>query len=459
MGNARDSNPLSLWPAFRKYRGARSPEYDVWAYSGLEDAVLDGRHNVIIRDRRYDRDMLIKEYVCAILFSKRQGRNNRHVVSPDWVDREVPRYLQSIEGLFKDLRCFHMLFDSGELTEPVDALFTSNAILVAFLEDRVPDAKPNYAYWAVLLGLQRSIPVRIEAVDLFVSSLGVDGQTSAVHDHRGTPLSAKGSRQEHPSIVLENKRIIHQYARGLQKTTSACVSTVTGRWKQDSPGIYSSLNLPRSDSDCLLIELHTSLNLHETGNFPYQSKLSGSITVSFAHDWFHTHRWKCTTRLSYPSRWHHNRDEYFLTTHGFHCSGCREEKSNCDCGDFRGLNVPFPATKFDTLLKLAEDYGNAELEREAGRIGARPMGRVHETATLPTLHGANNFLRNIAMYQELWSFAPGSSVWIRQAIIFWRFKSTPQGLPQPLPASTTWRWLSIYDPLWKVHEENIIIDP
>jgi transcriptional enhancer factor len=64
--------------------------------------------------------------------------------------------------------------------------------------------------------------------------------------------------------------------------------------------------------------------------------------------------------------------------------------------------------------------------------------------------------------QELWSCAPDSTRWTRQAIIFWRFSTTNQWYkynPVFRPAGTTWRWLTVNDPMSRYHQQRALVYP
>ena len=74
----------------------------------------------------------------------------------------------------------------------------------------------------------------------------------------------------------------------------------------------------------------------------------------------------------------------------------------------------------------------------------------------------SDLICKVAMYQELWSCAPDSTRWTRQGIIFWRFNTTNQWYkynPTFKPAGTSWRWLTINDPMSRYHQQKALVYP
>lgn len=86
------------------------------------------------------------------------------------------------------------------------------------------------------------------------------------------------------------------------------------------------------------------------------------------------------------------------------------------------LQLPFPSQSWIAVLHRLSDY-----TKVAGDL----------------------LLRQVCMYQELWSAAPGPAKhWICRAVIFWRFTKKTKG-------ATTWRFLSRIDPSSEYHRERI----
>jgi transcriptional enhancer factor len=74
----------------------------------------------------------------------------------------------------------------------------------------------------------------------------------------------------------------------------------------------------------------------------------------------------------------------------------------------------------------------------------------------------SDLICKVAMYQELWSCAPDSNRWTRQSIIFWRFNTTNQWYKYGAvfrPAGTSWRWLTVNDPMSRYHQQKALIYP
>ncbi|PHH67007.1 hypothetical protein CDD81_4402 [Ophiocordyceps australis] len=515
-------NPLYYWPAFRQYRNRQAhkdtqkDKGGVWRRPELEDAFVDsvllmphmGRRKFSMGGKLHGRNMLISEYIfvicVALLGSKEIFRIDNSNESIEQMGRkQVSSHMQVVKKFFEDLRCFHFLFPSEEKKEPGSTnsddyydeeeqeSFKSNPVLTALAEGRVPDVKPNYEYFSHLLALQQAICVRPKTCEIFVSSSEIKMRDEVAYDANDTPLDAtcfphlnKYSNCDDSPNVLGKDVLLHEYTRSLDRTTSACVKGITRRWQREAPSMYETLELPGRDEECLLVEMCATIELHEQAKFPPGSELTGFVEVAVTQPELQHHRWKCVTRLTRPGELHSEEGKHGVYTNesGIHRRGCSDSKSDCDCHARAraDIHVPFPAVEWASILSMAVQYPDVEHQRlrerrrrtgdggdkkEPERTGSKRKRSEDEGDAAswarrePT---GSDLICKVAMYQELWSCAPDSTQWRRQTILFWRFNTTNQWHkynPVFKPAGTTWRWLTINDPMSRYHQQKALVYP
>lgn len=394
----------------------------------------------------------------------------------------------------------HFLFPSEEKKEPGSTnsddyydeeeqeSFKSNPILTALAEGRVPDVKPNYDYFTQLLQLQSSITVRPKTCEIYVSSAEIKFRDDVAYDANNTPLDQasfphlnKYTNCDDFPDALGKDVLLHEYTRALDRVTSACVKTVTRRWQKDAPAMYETLDLPARDQDCLLIEICSTLELHENAKFPSGSELTGCVEVAITQPALQHHHWKCVTRLTRPDELHSDDSKRGVYTNesGIHHRGCSDSKSDCSCHmrPRQDIHVPFPAVEWASILSTAVQYPDVEHQRKkekrhdskkqhdlerAGSKRKRSEDEGDATSWSRREPTSSDLICKVAMYQELWSRAPDSSQWKRQAIIFWRFNTTNQWYkynPVFKPSGTSWRWLTINDPMSRYHQQKALVYP
>ncbi|KND91263.1 Regulatory protein abaA [Tolypocladium ophioglossoides CBS 100239] len=514
-------NPLYFWPAFRQYRNRQAhkdtqkDKGGVWRRPELEDAFVDsvllmphmGRRKFSMGGKLHGRNMLISEYIfvicVAILGSKEIFRIDNSNESIEQMGRkQVSSHMQVVKKFFEDLRCFHFLFPSEEKKEPGSTnsddyydeeeqeSFKSNPVLTALAEGRIPEVKPNYEYFSQLLALQSSISVRPKTCEVFVSSSDIKIRDDVAYDAHDTALDQasfphlnKYTNCDDSPNVLGKDVLLHEYTRSLDRTTSACAKTVTRRWQKDAPAMYETLDPPSRDESCLLLEMCATIELHEHAKFPSGSELTGFVEVAITQPALQTHRWKCITRLTRPAELHSDDTKQGVYTNdsGIHRRGCSDSKNDCDCHTRArpDIHVPFPAVEWASILSMAVQYPDVEHQRtkekrrrnvdgekkEMERAGSKRKRSEDEgdaaswSRREPT---GSDLICKVAMYQELWSCPPDSTQWTRQAIIFWRFHTTNQWHkynPVFKPAGTTWRWLTINDPMSRYHQQRALVYP
>lgn len=397
----------------------------------------------------------------------------------------------------------HFLFPSEEKKEPGSTnsddyyddeeqeSFKSNPVLTALAEGRVPDVKPNYEYFSTLLALQSAICVRPKTCEIFVSSSEIKIRDDIAYDAHDTPLDQasfphlnKYSNCDDSPNVLGKDVLLHEYTRPLDRTTSACAKSVTRRWQKDAPAMYETLDLPSRDEECLLLEMCATLELHEHAKFPSGSELTGFVEVAITQPALQNHRWKCVTRLTRPAELHSDdgKQEVYTNDSGIHRRGCNDSKVDCDCHTRprQDIHVPFPAVEWASILSMAVQYPDAEHQRMKDKRrkyaegdGKKDLERAGGKRKRSEDEGdaaswarreltGSDLICKVAMYQELWSCAPESTQWTRQGIIFWRFNTTNQWhkySPVFKPAGTTWRWLTINDPMSRYHQQRALVYP
>lgn len=371
--------------------------------------------------------------------------------------------------------------------------FKSNPVLTALAEGRVPEVKPNYEYFSQLLALQSAITVRPKYCEIYVSSPDVKVRDGIAYDSDNQPLD----QQSFPHLnkylgcddtpkALEKEVLLHEYTQNLDRTTSACVRTVTRRWQKDAPALYDTLDLPQQDDECLLLEMCSTVELHEHPRFPLGAQLTGFVEVAVLQPALQNHRWKCLTRLTRPPELCDEDDEegnglMYTNESGIHRRGCGDVRPECDChlGARSEIPVPFPAVEWASILSRAASlYPDLEhrrkeekkhgKDRKHGVLGRSSSKRKRSddegdaSAWTRREPSGSDLICRVAMYQELWSCAPDSNRWTRQAIIFWRFNTTNQWYkynPVFRPAGTIWRWLTVNDPMSRYHQTKALVYP
>ena len=356
----------------------------------------------------------------------------------------------------------------------------------------MPEVKPNYEYFSQLLDLQSSICVRPKTCEVFVSSSEITLRDDVAYDSTGQALDQvsfphlnKYKNCDDSPNVLGRDVLLHEYTRSLDRTTSACVKSVTRRWQKDAPAMYETLNLPSHDEECLLIEMCSTVELHEHAKFPGGSELTGFVEVAVTPSALQGHRWKCVTRLTRPDELHSDNTRHAVYTNesGIHRRGCSDSKPDCECHTRprSDIHVPFPAVEWASILSMAVEYPDTEHQKKKDRHSRNHMSsdargdlerkgskrkRSEDEGDAASWAKrdmtASDLICKVAMYQELWSCAPDSGRWVRQAIIFWRFQTTNQWYkykPVFKPAGTSWRWLTINDPMSRYHQQKALVYP
>lgn len=299
-------------------------------------------------------------------------------------------------------------------------------------------------------------------------------------DRASFPHLNKYSNPDDNPRLLGKDMLLHEYTRVIDRVTSACVKSVTRRWQKEAPALYESLDVPARDEECLLLEMCATLDLHEHAKFPSGSELTGFVEVAVTHPALQNHRWKCVTRMTRPAEFHNDdtpRGVYTNET-GIHRHGCSDSKGDCDCHTRprQEIHVPFPAVEWAGILSMAVQYpdvehrrckerrqrGEGKKDERSGNKRKRSEDEGDAASWAQRELTGSDLICKVAMYQELWSRAPDSAQWTRQAIVFWRFNTTNQWYkyePVFKPAGTSWRWLTVNDPMSKYHQQRALVHP
>lgn len=353
----------------------------------------------------------------------------------------------------------------------------------------MPEVKPNYEYFSQLLALQSAISVRPKTCEIFVSSPDVEFRDDIAYDANNQPLDPasfphlnKYANCDDGPNILGKDVLLHEYTRSLDRSTSACVKTVTRRWQKEAPALYETLELPTRDEECLLLEMCTTVELNDDAKFPSGSEITGFVEVAVTRPGLQNHRWKCVTKLTRPEELHSEDSppKVYINESGIHRKGCGDSRSDCECHmrPRQDIHVPFPAVEWASILSTAVHYPDAEHQKKkekrnkhgdkrldmerAGSKRKRSEDEGDASAWARREPTGSDLICKVAMYQELWSCAPDSTRWTRQAILFWRFSTTNQWYkynPVFRPAGTTWKWLTVNDPMSRYHQQKALVYP
>ena len=256
-----------------------------------------------------------------------------------------------------------------------------------------------------------------------------------------------------------------------------------------------------AEAKCDIIHMSVMLELNEKRRFPERSELNSWVEINIEKQHLLDHRWKVHTRLVRPvelsySAGRSSPQPLFETEaeiaiqyqHRPGCDGVRDGIEPCRCvlqncrRDW--VAVPFPADVCAATLSNCAEYpahpfsggarrrsskkAKAGVERgDDGDDGATAAAADDQPPTQMSL------VPKIAMMQEIWSCPPdgsndadadaqGNKRWVRRAVILWSFKTmhsidsngkliTAEG------GRTTWRFLTILDPVSEYHLRNSLL--
>ncbi|CAG9950098.1 unnamed protein product, partial [Clonostachys rosea f. rosea IK726] len=319
-----------------------------------EDAFVDsvllmphmGRRKFSMGGKLHGRNMLISEYIfvicVALLGSKEIFRIDNSNDSIEQMGRkQVSSHMQVVKKFFEDLRCFHFLFPAEEKKEPgttnsddfyeeeEQESFKSNPVLTALAEGRVPECQAQDV---------RDLCF-VAPMSEFRDEIAYDANKQPLDPASFPHLNKYANCDDGPNILGKDV-LLHEYTRSLDRSTSACVKTVTRRWQKEAPALYETLELPTRDEECLLLEMCTTVELNDDAKFPSGSEITGFVEVAVTRPGLQNHRWKCVTKLTRP------------------------EELHSEDSPQRYIHVPFPAVEWASILSTAVHYPDAEHQKK-----------------------------------------------------------------------------------------------
>ncbi|KAI5865901.1 hypothetical protein GGS23DRAFT_617021 [Durotheca rogersii] len=504
MGYSRgSSNPIYAYKHFADYRNKvmqkelekEQPIWPLW----LEDAFLDalllipqmGRKKFSSKTILYGRNMLITEYLWIYhwllhppkhgeVIPNRQQREKGPGGKPHPMYRgrkQVSSHIQVLKGFFATLVTFHFIFPSKRDAKEDDKKlmrddddtesFKNNRVLISIADGRLPNERPNYEYFARLLGADNDVFLRPKQCWIFVSSSQVNIKEKHIKADDGTtkkqitgytPNGQWLGEADYPHLKLNEGKdykdlprngdrptvLLHEYTRALSQKESSSAKEITNRWDVQFPDLKEKLLTALNDTQpsdertsrcvvgpCDTFHFEVTLDLHSTSKFPDGSELNGMVELSISRPELHNHTWRSVTSVmkpdelhisgSEPDFWDRTNPVEVIVSHRVGCNGV----GRCDCagrGSRDTIGVPFPAASWaNTFIKLAP-YVTAEQERRerkgadsargsrpthADREAARIKKEDDESSRKPGGNGKiptpKELLSKVAMYQEIWS--------------------------------------------------------
>ncbi|KAK4105737.1 hypothetical protein N658DRAFT_513115 [Parathielavia hyrcaniae] len=488
------TNPLMplMSQAFQNYRKKQSDKPDQKWPEVLEAPFLDalllipqmGRKKYTMKQRQYGRNMLIGEYLWITYC-----QSLPHGAEPDpemLRDRKmVSSHIQVLKEFFTHHRCFHFFFwlkekkDDKENERIETVSVKNNPVLIALSEERFPEERPNYEYFAQILSLNGQVQFRPKRCWIFVSH-----QDVVVGEDRVGCLPMTGGKLtvgDYPHLGLNLERdtwakeeqqflkgaLLHEFTKKLVQVESSSVREVAKKWESAFPDLHQQLKAITStttDRRCDFLHLHATLELKEKRRFPSGSSLSSWVEINIEKPRLVNHRWKVDTRLVRPPELSYSQEDCSpevvyeehkeFTLKDQHRPGCDGSRSDsrgyCDCLSQRcrrdGVTVPFPVpfpadVWAQTLTNCAEypahplseskrsdrERGSAVKTEDGDDEGPRSRRRAKRLTQM-------DLVPKIAMMQEIWSCPPaspgeegnsdlGNQRWTRRAVILWTFET------------------------------------
>ncbi|KAK4248015.1 regulatory protein abaA [Corynascus novoguineensis] len=494
------SNPLMplLTQAFQNYRKKQADKPEQKWPEVLEGHFLDalllipqmGRSKYSIEQRQQGRNQLIGKYLwVASCRDLRPGEKPSALlleIRGEKGRKRVSSHIQVVRSFFATHRCLHFLFGSRQKDKDdkderhvQKVPLKHNPVLIALSENRMPEQRPNYEYFAQILALNDQVQFRPRRCWIFVSQPDVvvteDG--SGYLPTTGTKL--RGAEYPHlrrnlqrdtwvkEEQLLFKGALLHEFTKEIQQVESGSVSDLSRKWESAFPSLHQRLKAITSsttDATCDVLHLHTTLELKEKPSFPAESSLSSWVEFSIEQPHLLNHRWKVETRLVRPSELssvddssrkrsgqtkvcERHKDFTIKYQHQPGCDSSRSTTSGrCDCLSRRSRRdgvsvpfpVPFPATAWaQTLTKCAEYPAHPYNGMKRHERGPAVKCEKQDTEKTKSRrrskeHTQMNLIPKIAMMQEIFSCPPtlsreegGNEIsegrWTRRGVILWTF--------------------------------------
>ncbi|KAL2180251.1 uncharacterized protein P884DRAFT_315607 [Thermothelomyces heterothallicus CBS 202.75] len=425
----RGSNPLMplLTQAFQNYRKKQADKSEQKWPEALEGHFLDalllipqmGRSKYSIEQRQQGRNQLIGKYLwlasCRDLGPGEKPSALLLEIRGEKGRKRVSSHIQVVRNFFAAHRCLHFLFgprqkdkDDKDDRHIEKVSLKNNPILIALSENRMPDQRPNYEYFAQILALNEQVQFRPRRCWIFVShpDVLVSKDGSGYLPTTGTKLG----QAEYPHLRRNLERetwakeekehlfrgaLLHEFTKEIHQVESGSVGDLARKWASAFPSLQQRLRAITSsttDGQCDVLHLHTTLELKEKPGFPADSSLGSWVEIGIEQPHLLNHRWRVETHLVGPPELSYAHDgsgevsyqEDIYERHGEFtiryqhqpgCDGWRSSSSSssssssdsarghCDCLSQRSgrdafsvpFPIPFPATAWaQTLANCAE---------------------------------------------------------------------------------------------------------
>ncbi|KAK5663508.1 hypothetical protein OQA88_3938 [Cercophora sp. LCS_1] len=479
-----------------------------------------GRKKYTVRGKLYGRNMLLGEYLWLSYSAScpepdpNMLRGRKQVSSHIQVLKNIFKHHRCCHVFLpKEVKK-----SKEAATDEVDSVsLKKHPVLVALSEGRLPEEKANYEYFARILALNNHIAVRPKRCWIFVGHQDVKMRD----DGSGyLPETGEGlGRDDYPHIErnLEREKwskeeqqnfrgvILHEFTKDFGQVESCALRELSSEWKRTSPEFHQRLenmmainaqkDIVAAESQCDIMHMHVMLEVNENRHFPSQSELNSWVEVTVEKLHLLNHRWKVQTRLSRPAElcngskpktmYETEADITIQEQHRPDCDSQLNARGSCHCLSQHGRRdcvlVPFPAEVFADVLSKCVEYpahplvGSARRRAKRARVG----GTKEESDGSPAMAADEHLptqmdlVPRITMMQELWSCAPGDvdkpqggKQWTRRSMILWTFKTIhsldykDKGRPKLVTAEggkTTWRFLTVLDPISEYHLQNSVI--
>ncbi|KAI1334376.1 hypothetical protein F5Y15DRAFT_291156 [Xylariaceae sp. FL0016] len=349
-----------------------------------------------------------------------------------------------------------------------------------------------------------------------VSGFTPDGHWLGESDYPHLKLNDGKEYKDLPRTGNRPTVLLHEYTRSLAQKESSSIKDLAATWDVRFPELKEKLLQALDDTrpsdertsrcvvgPCDTFHFEVVLDLHATSKFPDGSELNGLVELAVSRPDLHNHSWRSITSVVKPEELHISDTEPDfwersnpIEVNGSHRPGCSgiSGLGRCDCAG-RGcrdtISVPFPAHSWaNTFIKLAP-YVTSErdrkereraareavvmkggrAEREAARIKKENEDGHHNNKPKPPT--PKELLKQVAMYQEIWSLPPGeacknagessmtkrSGGWTRRAVILWTFapvheNTDEKGKTVTVPPGVNWRFLTKFDPTSQYHQQH-----
>ncbi|EJT78861.1 hypothetical protein GGTG_03955 [Gaeumannomyces tritici R3-111a-1] len=235
----------------------------------------------------------------------------------------VSSHLQVIKAFFRNHPSLYTLFPTqerlrdGDEPEGIQAEnLKADPVLLALREKRMPEERPNYAYWSWVLAADQRVHLRPSQCWICVSARTV----------RYVPDEARGGGQAYNTVTGErldqaqfphlgkNLRrdewpraatgitgpLLHEYTQAVKQEAGGSAHAMRRDWAHDFPLLHGPLDRALREKVNDIFHCHVVLDVHG-GDLPAGSELNSWVEVTIQQPGLHNHDWKVRTLLSRPA--------------------------------------------------------------------------------------------------------------------------------------------------------------